>query len=151
MEKLHNNLSSTLHDDQQNNLMPSMVVRQQKLQTGANLFQNLIKPTNPTSEPQTQHLFDQDGLILPKRLPQHSNNNNSQQYPIIRDLNRELKFNQIRGKNVLDQKCELKKVQEKMADARKRREAEQERLNRRSSLEMRLEERAQKLAKESND
>lgn len=104
----------------------------------------------PTVEPSSQQTFDKDGMVLPRRLVQHSAliNGNLDQYPIIRDLNRELKFNQIRGKNVLDQKSEFKRVQEKIVNARRRREDEQERLNRRSSLEMRLEERAQKIAKE---
>lgn len=69
---------------------------------------------------------------------------------LMRDLTRELKFNQISGKNVLDQKSELKRVQERMAEARRRKDAEQDRLNRRSSLELRLEERAQKIAKDSS-
>lgn len=93
-----------------------------------------------------QQMFDQDGLVLPKRVLHHPV---SVAQPIIRDLNRELKFNQIRGKNVLDQKSELKKALEKLEESKRRREAEQERLNRRTSLELRLEERAEKIAKES--
>lgn len=170
------------------NLMPSMVVRQQRnIQLGANqqqqqpqqqqnqnLNQNcagqtLRRAPNPDESSQQQHLaqpitssmraadelsghvqqqlFDQDGLVLPKRVLHHPV---SVAQPIIRDLNRELKFNQIRGKNVLDQKSELKKALEKLEESKRKREAEQERLNRRTSLELRLEERAERLAKESN-
>lgn len=90
---------------------------------------------------------DRSETILPKRIPQVAINPGQQ--PIIRDLNREFKFNQIRGKNVLDQKSELKKALERLADTKRRKEAEQERLSRRTSLEMRLEERAQKISKET--
>ena len=64
----------------------------------------------------------------------------------IRELNRELKFNQTRGKNVLDQKSELKKALERLEAGKRRKEIELERLGRRTSLELRLEERAQRLA-----
>jgi len=91
---------------------------------------------------------DHSGLVLPRRLlPPHPV---SVAQPIIRDLNRELKFNQIRGKNVLDQKSELKKALEKLNETKRKREAEQERLNRRTSLELRLEERAERIAKETS-
>lgn len=93
-----------------------------------------------------QQLFDQDGLVIPKRVLRHPV---SVAQPIIRDLNRELKFNQVRGKNVLDQKSELKKALEKLEETKRRKEAEQERLSRRTSLELRLEERAERIAKEA--
>lgn len=154
------------------NVMPSMVVRQQRMtQTGSSAnqqqkhqHQTLRKPGAP-EEPSyvvsgsssmkaaddlsgsiQQQIFDQDGLVLPKRVVHHPV---SVAQPIIRDLNRELKFNQIRGKNVLDQKSELKKALEKLEESKRRREAEQERLSRRTSLELRLEERAEKIAKET--
>lgn len=193
-EQLASDTTNSYHESTVANLTPSIVARQQRS------FQQPPIPAprsshlthhdhhNPQQQAQNPHVqqqqFDQNGLILPKRLTQnpnlvmlntnlhnnnhmvanHNNNNTTthnqnyahnqqhhhhhQQQPIIRDLNRELKFNQTRGKNVLDQKSELKRVQEKMADARRRKEQEQERLNRRSSLELRLEERAQKIAKD---
>lgn len=177
---------------QSGHLMPSLVAKQQRTfqpiptPRSSHAPQNHQNPEHRDNQQNHNNQFDQDGLILPKRLPQNpnlvmlstatnninssnnchnSNNNNNpntinqnnmkvannqnfinNQHPIIRDLNRELKFNQIRGKDVLHQKSELKRVQEKMAEARRRKEQEQERLNRRSSLELRLEERAQKIA-----
>lgn len=157
------------------NVMPSMVVRQQRITqigSSANQQQKLQHqggqmPRNPGApeEPSyvvsssssmkaadelsgsiKQQIFDQDGLVLPKRVLHHPV---SVAQPIIRDLNRELKFNQIRGKNVLDQKSELKKALEKLEESKRRREAEQERLTRRTSLELRLEERAERIAKET--
>lgn len=153
------------------NVMPSMVVRQQRIQMGIGSAINQRGPARRPGEEapapscsimsanelllgaqvqqqhqQGQQQFDQDGLVLPKRLVHHPV---SVGQPIIRDLNRELKFNQIRGKNVLDQKSELKKALEKLEESKRRREAEQERLNRRTSLELRLEERAERIAKES--
>lgn len=95
-------------------------------------------------------MFDQDGLVLPRRVPHHPPCQIGGQQPTtIRDLNRELKFNQIRGNNVLDKKSELKKALEKLEATKRRKEAEQERLTRRTSLELRLEERAERIAKES--
>lgn len=162
------------------NMKPSMVVQQQRqiqmgIYTSANQpsipvgsFQHIssnhqsaaIKPTSSINKTTTsqeashvsQQLFDQDGLVLPKKiLPQPiSGLGSMQQQPIMRDLNRELKFNQIRGKNVLEQKSELKKAMEKLEESKRRREAEQERLSRRTSLELRLEERAERLAKTTN-
>lgn len=151
------------------NVVPSMVVRQQRMQMGqlsANQraaqqpqqsqrarsadevlpTSSSIKAANELSG-HVQQQFDQDGLVLPKRLVHHTVPPVAQ--PIIRDLNRELKFNQVRGKNVLDQKSELKKALEKLEESKRRKEAEQERLNRRSSLELRLEERAERIAKET--
>lgn len=101
-----------------------------------------------SSTNQTNQMFDQNGLVLPKRiLP--SNPIGIGHQPIIRDLNRELKFNQIRGKNVLDQKTELQKAMEKLGENKRKKEAEQERMSRRTSLELRLEERAERIAKET--
>lgn len=95
-----------------------------------------------------QQEFDHNGLVLPKRVAHHPALPTAQ--PIIRDLNRELKFNQIQGKNVLDQKSELKKALEKLEEGKKKKAVEQERLNRRTSLELRLEERAERIAKEAD-
>lgn len=152
------------------NVMPSMVVRQQRSQNQIGSIQQQQQqqqqgqePTNYAAQPISssmkasdelsgsvqQQMFDQDGLVLPKRVLHHHPVSVGQ--PIIRDLNREIKFNQIRGKNVLDQKSELKKALEKLEESKRRREAEQERLNRRTSLELRLEERAEKIAKESGN
>lgn len=139
------------------NVMPSVILRQQRIQMGMSANQRGEQTSqqqpNPTSssiltanEQQQQQLFDQDGLVLPKRVVHHPI---SLAQPIIRDLNRELKFNQIRGKNVLDQKSELKKALEKLEENKRKKEAEQERLNRRTSLELRLEERAERIAKNS--
>lgn len=123
-------------DSQQDNITPSILVKQNKF--------SINSDTQISSAGPMERTIDEDGLILPKRLPQHHTilNNNSKQCPLIR----ELKFNQVRGKNVLDQRSEFKKVQERILNARRRKEAEQERLKRRSSLEVRLEERAQKIA-----
>jgi len=159
-------------DSGDKNLMPSMVVRQQKNQntclgsdarnnerdhqikstsqatTLDQLFEEAEKRSQQNSNQRTQHCFTQEGLVLPKRvLPvfSHSHQIDGQQ-DTIKDLNRELKFNQSRGKNVLNQKSELKKAMEKLEANRRKKEAEQERLTRRTSLELRLEERAQRLA-----
>lgn len=91
------------------------------------------------------HLFDQDGLVVPKKLTQvYSSSTN----PMIKDLNRELKFNKVCGKDVLNQKSELKKVMKNIQESKKRREAEQEMLNRRTPLELRLGQIAERLAKD---
>lgn len=159
------------------NVMPSMVVRQQRIlmgQISANPRASQLAPSaaaplgakqrsdlaqgsssiplssmlacdSLSATSSQQPLFDQDGLVVPKKVLQHPC---SAAQPIFKDLNRELKFNQVRGKNVLEQKSELKKVMEKLEDSKRRREAEQERLNRRTSLELRLDERAQRLAQE---
>lgn len=97
------------------------------------------------------HVFDQDGLVLPRRVPHHHQQGDGQQPTAIRDLNRELKFNQVRGLRLLDQKSELKKAMEKLESSRRKKEIEQERLTRRTSLELRLEERAQRIARESGE
>lgn len=157
------------------NVMPSMVVRQQKQlisgggigihqrpasatgcesshgaeSTTSSLLLEAAKRTNqPPSQlqQQQQQQFDQNGLVIPKRVPHHPV---FADQPTIRDLNRELKFNQVRGNNVLDKKSELKKALEKLEESKRKKEAEQERLSRRTSLEMRLEERAERIAKET--
>lgn len=153
------------------NLMPSMVVRQQRIQMGfksANQTKvgksgqqqtDSLQPVPSLSSSSlpirstenvgagAQPTFDQDGLVVPKKVLHHPI---SAAQPIFKDLNRELKFNQVRGKNVLEQKSELKRVLERLEDNKKKREAEQERLNRRTSLELRLEERAERIAKETS-
>lgn len=139
------------------NVMPSVILRQQRIQMGISAnqrgeqtSQQLLNPTSSSiftaNEQQQQQVFDQDGLVLPKRVVHRPV---SLAQPIIRDLNRELKFNQIRGKNVLDQKSELKKALEKLEESKRKKEVEQERLNRRTSLELRLEERAERIARNS--
>lgn len=168
-------VGTTTADDK--NLMPSMVARQQRIHLGHGANQRSTTSSNNASKILTtgddepshvntqfllksaqeasqnnnnQHLrqeFDQNGLILPRRVPNHPV---SVAQPIIRDLNRELKFNQIRGKNVLEQKSELKKALEKLEESKKKKEVEQDRLNRRTSLELRLEERAVRLARETD-
>lgn len=151
------------------NVMPSMVVRQQKSQlsglhqrpasaTGceessstntSNLLLEAARRSNqPHSQQQQQQQFDQNGLVIPRRVPHHPV---FADQPTIRDLNRELKFNQVRGNNVLDKKSELKKALEKLEETKRKKEAEKERLNRRTSLEMRLEERAERIAKEETN
>lgn len=159
------------------NMKPSMVVQQQRqiqmgIHTSANHHhqnnnnsnnnnqskldtQTLLSGAVQQQHQQQQHnqLFDQDGLVIPKKVLPHpiSGLSGIQQQPVIRDLNRELKFNQIRGKNVLDNKSELKKALEKLEENKRKKEAEQEKLNRRSSLELRLEERAERIAKETHE
>ena len=98
-----------------------------------------------------KQMFDQNGLVLPRKIPhkQMPAPLSGQQPTAIRDLTRELKFNQISGKNVLDQKSELKKAMEKLDANKRKREAESERLRRRTSLELLLEERAARIARES--
>lgn len=145
------------------NVMPSMVVRQRRMDqmgisanqlnrgAGGAVVSNTVASATSSSIKvnelaDQQQLFDQNGLVLPKRVMHHPVSMNQ---PIIRDLNRELKFNQIRGKNVLDQKSELKKALEKLEESKRKKEAEQERLSRRTSLELRLEERAERLAKDT--
>lgn len=175
-EKVHQEPTTMISTDK--NLMPSMVARQQRqqLQLGTiaakndntagahwnrhdetnqvnqqNLFaSSSIMAANELSSGIQKQMFDQNGLVLPRRLLHHSSCAPGQPPTTIRDLNRELKFNQVRGKNVLDQKSELKKALEKLEANKKRKEAEQERLNRRTSLELRLEERAERLAREGN-
>lgn len=178
------------------NIMPSMVVRQQRLaQCGLTSF-NPNKVTSASAKPitqvnttqelcksaaaaaaslandkQQQHLFDQNGLIVPKKVTPVSLNLSAHSGSVVGgglsgcanagnihglnsaiiipntvlDLNRELKFNQAHGKNVLDKKSELRRAMDKLEANRKRKEAEVERLNRRSSLELRLEQRAEKI------
>lgn len=141
--------ASSNQNQEEKNVMPSVVLRQQRFQLGASANQSRDFPqVNPTSSSSIstsaneQQQFDQDGLVLPKRLLHAPLGQ-----PIMRDLNRELKFNQIRGKNVLEQKSELKRALEKLEESKRKKEAEQERLNRRTSLELRLEERAERIAK----
>lgn len=118
------------------NMKPSMVVQQQRqIQMGIYTSANHDNSSTTTSisqnqqtKNQTNHLFDQDGLVLPKKILPHPISGLSaiQQQPIIRDLNRELKFNQIRGKNVLDNKSELKKALEKLEENKRKKEEEAE-------------------------
>lgn len=128
------------HNSQNDKLiLPSIVMRQQQL-ANANLRSD--------NQSDSSQVFDRDGLVQPRRLGHHNHQQLLNQPTIIRDLNRELKFNQIRGINVLSQKSELSKALEKLGESKKRKEMELERLTRRSSLELRLEERAHRIAKE---
>uniref|UniRef100_A0A6G1S7F8 Uncharacterized protein n=1 Tax=Aceria tosichella TaxID=561515 RepID=A0A6G1S7F8_9ACAR len=162
------------------NLMPSMVVKQQRGHlTKAQIHHQQVSEHSSNEEAQTTQLdnilhrtraaaaaaatnaescgrsggqmFDQDGLVLPRRVPHHHQQGDGQQPTTIRDLNRELKFNQARGLPLLDQKSELKRAMEKLESSRRKKEIEHERLTRRTSLELRLEERAQRIARESGD
>lgn len=60
-------------------------------------------------------------------------------------LNEKPHFSVFSGKNVLGQKSELKKVMDKFQDDQKKKELEMAKLSKRTSLEKRLEEQAQKL------
>ncbi|CAH1102383.1 unnamed protein product [Psylliodes chrysocephalus] len=57
-------------------------------------------------------LFDEDGLIIPKKLPNPVKENADRQ-----NLHRELLFNQKIGKNILNQKTELQRALEKQRDS----------------------------------
>jgi hypothetical protein len=82
----------------------------------------------------------EDGLIVPRKLSNPNVDSKGKQ-----QLHRELLFNQKMGKKVLGQKSELKKVMDKFQDEQKKKELETERLNKRTSLQMKLEERANRL------
>lgn len=143
--KNNNNNSQKIHRfDQDGLILPKRPVPNPNL-----VMLNTTTPTTVTTPTSTKNQNHQESSIS---VHSHANpiTSKQHQHPIMRDLNRELKFNQINGKNVLEQKSELKRVQERIAEARRRKEAEQERLSRRSSLELRLEERAKKLAREGN-
>ncbi|XP_064473965.1 uncharacterized protein LOC135388370 isoform X2 [Ornithodoros turicata] len=82
----------------------------------------------------------EEGLIIPKKP-----SNPCLESTERKNLHRELLFNQKIGKNVLGQKSELQKAMEKVKDDQKRKELEGERQNKRTALEKRLEEQANKL------
>lgn len=158
--------SVTTHDG---TVMPSLVARLQKLNqkvelsTTNNNNNNTAnaKPTyclsdvkgcsqrKPNKFPPSSRLdpnFDHEGLVVPHKLIQTK----IAAQPFIGDLNKELKFNASSGKSVLNQKSELRKAMDKIQDTRKKREAEAERLGRRTDLELRLEQIAERIDKETS-
>lgn len=87
--------------------------------------------------------FNEEGLVIPRKINNPCLESNERQ-----SLHKELLWNQVTGKNVLDQKSELQKVIEKRKVEKQKKEIEAEKLSRRSSLERRLEEQQLKLQKE---
>jgi len=93
-----------------------------------------------TDQHHPQLQYDENGLIVPRKI----------QNPCVesrerKDLHRELLWNQKIGKNVLDQKTELERAYEKRKEQQKKNEIEREKVQRRSSFELRLEKQAEKL------
>ncbi|XP_013779811.1 protein FAM107A-like [Limulus polyphemus] len=84
--------------------------------------------------------FPEEDLVVPKKLP-----NPCQESVERKSVHRELLFNYKIGKNVLGQKSELQKAMEKVKDDQKKKEMDQLCINKRSSLEKRLEAQADKL------
>lgn len=82
----------------------------------------------------------EDGLIVPRKPV-----NPCLESAERKSLHRELLFNQKIGRNVLGQKSELQKALEKVKDDQKKKELEEERQTKRSALEKRLEEQANKI------
>jgi len=93
-----------------------------------------------TDQHHPQIQYDENGLIVPRKI----------QNPCLesrdrKDLHRELLWNQRIGKNVLEQKTELERAYEKRKEQQKKSEIEREKVQRRSSFELRLEKQAEKL------
>ncbi|XP_035206302.1 protein FAM107B-like isoform X4 [Stegodyphus dumicola] len=84
--------------------------------------------------------FSEDGLVIPKK-PQNPCLESSER----QNLHRELLFNQKIGKSVIGQKTELHKAFDKFRDDQKKKELEEEKLQKKSALEKKLEEQANKL------
>ncbi|GIY01713.1 uncharacterized protein CEXT_333261, partial [Caerostris extrusa] len=99
--------------------------------------------------------FSEDGLVIPKK-PQNPCLESSER----QNLHRELLFNQkyvtfkpdcqeyfwlVNGKSVIGQKTELHKAFDKLREDQKKKELEEEKLQKKSALEKKLEEQANKL------
>lgn len=100
-------------------------------------------PANKTVKPTVNGLVTEDGTVVPRKLSNPCVESKDRQ-----NLHRELMFNQKIGKNVLNQKSELRKAMDKFQEDQKKKELEQEQFNKRTSLEKKLEEQASKLQKE---
>ncbi|GAU91100.1 hypothetical protein RvY_03420-2 [Ramazzottius varieornatus] len=79
-------------------------------------------------------------LISPRKAPNPAKENRD-----LRELQRELKFNNKMGINVLGQKSELSKAMEKMKEQMYKKQLEEEKVRNRSDLERELEKRARRL------
>ncbi|XP_042901581.1 protein FAM107B isoform X2 [Parasteatoda tepidariorum] len=84
--------------------------------------------------------FSEDGLVIPKK-PQNPCMESSER----QNLHRELLFNQKIGKSVIGQKTELHKAFDKFKEDQKKKELEEEKIQKKSALERKLEEQANKL------
>lgn len=84
--------------------------------------------------------FSEDGLVIPKK-PQNPCLESSER----QNLHRELLFNQKIGKSVIGQKTELHKAFDKLREDQKKKELEEEKLQKKTALERKLEEQANKL------
>ncbi|GFV10725.1 uncharacterized protein TNCV_1755631 [Trichonephila clavipes] len=84
--------------------------------------------------------FSEDGLVIPKK-PQNPCLESSER----QNLHRELLFNQKIGKSVIGQKTELHKAFDKLREDQKKKELEEEKLQKKTALEKKLEEQANKL------
>ncbi|XP_055333134.1 uncharacterized protein LOC129584826 isoform X2 [Paramacrobiotus metropolitanus] len=85
--------------------------------------------------------LDPTGLLITPRKPLPPGRDN----PDMRELHRELAFNNKMGINVLGQKSELQKAMEKMRGQVTRKQLEEEKKNQRSDLEREFEKRAMRL------
>ncbi|KAG8183076.1 hypothetical protein JTE90_010899 [Oedothorax gibbosus] len=84
--------------------------------------------------------FSEEGLVIPKK-PQNPCLESSER----QNLHRELLFNQKIGKSVIGQKTELHKAFDKFREDQKKKELEEEKVQKKSALERKLEEQANKL------
>lgn len=84
--------------------------------------------------------FTEDGLVVPKKPTNPCLESSERQ-----NLHRELLFNQKIGKSVIGQKTELQKAMEKFRDEQKKKELEEQKINKKTAFEKKLEEQANKL------
>ncbi|XP_054709896.1 protein FAM107B-like isoform X2 [Uloborus diversus] len=87
--------------------------------------------------------FSEDGLVIPKK-PQNPCLESSER----QNLHRELLFNQKIGKSVIGQKTELHKAFDKFREDQKKKELEEEKIQKKTAFEKKLEEQANKLKQE---
>ncbi|KRT86054.1 hypothetical protein AMK59_1615, partial [Oryctes borbonicus] len=106
----------------------------------------IVSLTNmiPESQRSTPHppappLLSEDGLIIPRKLPNPVLDNTDRQ-----NLHRELLFNQKIGKNVLNQKSELQKALEKHKTNVAKKHYENNKLSRAAELEKVIADRARR-------
>ncbi|XP_065212185.1 uncharacterized protein LOC135839870 [Planococcus citri] len=111
------------------------MVNRQLVQNGNAASQELIQ-----DEVVSSNDISERGLILPKKLL-----NPCLESPEHQHLRKELIFNNKIGKNVLNQKSELRKALEKHKDAQLKKELEQKKNESKSLLEKAVEDRAEKI------
>ncbi|CAG9862954.1 unnamed protein product [Phyllotreta striolata] len=109
--------------------------------TSTMIPENLDDSDNPKAP-----LFDEDGLIIPRKLPNPVKENADRQ-----NLHRELLFNQKIGKNVLNQKTELQRALEKQKENLAKKQLEEHISAQTPELEKVIADRAKRLQSSHED